>query len=111
MRGPSRTTPANLNPTQPQLALASLDDSEAMQPKDVLLDKAHWRDPNRGTGHWSIQNLATNAVAFRFATLKALQAPLEDIDRAFLSQFISLMRRDGLKVRCMWGEGAGRGAH
>jgi len=27
-----------------------------------------------------------------------LQAPLEDIDRAFLSQFIALMRRDGVKV-------------
>jgi len=84
-----------------QVALASMDDGEdgeAMRPKDIALDKAHWRDPNREQKHWSLSDISKNAVAFRFASLKALQAPLEDIDRAFLSQFISMMRRDGIKV-------------
>ena len=56
----------------------------------MVLDKSHWRDPNREQKHWSIADISKNAVQFRFASLKALQAPLEDIDRAFLSQFIRL---------------------
>lgn len=43
-------------------------------------------------------NVSLLLLSLRFASLKALQAPLEDIDRAFLSQFISIMRRDGMQV-------------
>lgn len=49
------------------------------------------------SAHLSSFNLVI-ASHERFASLKALQAPLEDVDRAFLSQFISIMRRDGTKV-------------
>lgn len=81
-----------------QVALASLDNETSLRPVDVALDKGHWRDPNRQQHHWAINDMSKNAVQFRYASLKALQAPLDEVDRAFLAQFISMMRRDGMKV-------------
>jgi hypothetical protein len=82
-----------------QVSLANMDNETSLRPIDVGLDKTHWRDPNRQQQHWSINDMSKNAVQFKYASLKALQAPLDEVDRAFISQFISMMRRDGMKIR------------
>ena len=68
------------------------------KPKDIGLNNEHWIDPNANQGDLVSVALSKSSMEFRFASVKALQDPLEELDRQFLSQFIAMMRRDGITV-------------